>query len=264
MKFLGLDLGWQSGPSGVCCLEMVEGTLTLTQLSRKDTLEEVLDWIDAIAPVVTEVYSSPASPASPAYASSAPAIIAVDAPLLIPNQTGMRLPDRLAHKYFGKYHAGCYPANLNRPFAARLVQFGLSLEQRGFEHAPTIAPQTSGRYQVEVFPHPATIQLFNLSQILKYKKGRLAQRAEALAQLRDYILTVLPKHDPPLIIKQLPAIPSNGKALKAVEDQLDSVICAYVAAHWWYWGEARNGVLGDRTSGYIIVPSPPQAPVSLT
>jgi len=46
----------------------------------------------------------------------------------------------------------------------------------------------------------------------------------------------------------------TGTTLKAVEDQLDSLICAYIGAYWWYWGEPRNQVLGDRASGYIIVP----------
>jgi predicted RNase H-like nuclease len=30
------------------------------------------------------------------------ALIAVDAPTLIPNATGARVPDRLTHKYFGR------------------------------------------------------------------------------------------------------------------------------------------------------------------
>ncbi|MEO1392400.1 MAG: DUF429 domain-containing protein [Cyanobacteria bacterium J06634_5] len=243
MKFLGIDLGWQSRPSGLSCLSLSEGVLSLQSLDRKATLNEVLAWVDDVA------------------SGSEPAMIAVDAPTLIPNKTGMRSPDRLAHKYFGKYHAGCYPANLNRPFAARLVQFGLDLEARGFQQAPTITPQTLGRYQIEVFPHPATIQLFNLPQILKYKKGRLASRAKALEELRSHILQQLPQHTPPPIIETLPNIPTTGKALKAVEDQLDSIICAYVAAHWWYWGLSQNWVIGDRASGYIVVPSPPSAPV---
>jgi predicted RNase H-like nuclease len=49
-------------------------------------------------------------------------------------------------------------------------------------------------------------------------------------------------------------IPTTGAALKATEDKLDSLICAYVAAYWWYWGEQRNLVLGDCTTGYIIIP----------
>jgi predicted RNase H-like nuclease len=243
MKFIGIDLGWQAGASGLCALELVGESLKLQALDCKATLAEVLDWVDAIAPPPT------------------PAIIAVDAPTLIPNETGMRVPDRLAHKYFGKYHAGCYPANLGRPFAQRLVQFGCDLEARGFAHAPTIWPNRPARYQIEVFPHPATIQLFGLSQILKYKKGRLAERKVALELLRAYLLEKLPHHQPPLICSELPNIPTAGKAMKAIEDQLDSLLCAYVGAHWWYWGSARNWVLGDRASGYIVIPCPPNAPV---
>ena len=245
MKFVGIDLGWQSGPSGLCCLTLENGALSLQQLDRQESLEKVLAWVDDIAP------------------PPAPAIIAVDAPTLIPNATGMRLPDRLAHKHFGKYHAGCYPANLGRPFAERLVQFGRDLEARGFAHAPTIVPQKPGRYQIEVFPHPATIQLFGLSQILKYKKGRLADRAKALGQLRHHISHDLPRHNPDLSLMELPPIPDTGRALKALEDKLDSLICAYVAAHWWFWGRERNGVLGDRDRGYIVVPCPLRAPVQL-
>ncbi|MEO1684317.1 MAG: DUF429 domain-containing protein [Cyanobacteria bacterium J06631_12] len=249
MRFIGIDLGWQSGPSGLCCLGSRysdgEFELHIEQIDRKATLDGVLGWIDAIAPLPT------------------PAIIAVDAPTLIPNETGMRSPDRLAHKYFGKYHAGCYPANLGRPFAQRIIQFGQALERRGFCHAPTVKPQKIGRYQVEVFPHPATIQLFNLPQILKYKKGRLADRRQALGELRNYLLTSLPRQNPPLNAVSLPEVPAGGKALKALEDKLDSIVCAYVAAHWWYWGEERNHVLGGQCEGYIVVPCPPNAPVQL-
>ncbi|MGG6270323.1 DUF429 domain-containing protein [Leptolyngbya sp. AN03gr2] len=175
---------------------------------------------------------------------------------MIPNQTGMRLPDRLAHKHFGRYHAGCYPANLGLPFADRTVGVGLSLEARGFEHAPTIKAQHPGRYQIEVFPHPAMVHLFGLNQILKYKKGTIAQRKPELEKLRQFILERLPQIEPRLKLETLPEIPNKGVDLKAVEDQLDSLICAYVAAYWWYWGAEKNLVLGDRASGYIVVPSP--------
>ena len=88
MLSIGLDLGWQSGPSGVCCLAFQDDGQddgwTVQSLDRLATLEDVLRWLDEVAP------------------GNAPAIIGVDAPLVIPSQTGMRSPDRLAHKYFGK------------------------------------------------------------------------------------------------------------------------------------------------------------------
>jgi len=52
----------------------------------------------------------------------------------------------------------------------------------------------------------------------------------------------------------LPEIPTSIATLKALEDQLDALLCAYIGAHWWYWGIERNLVLGDRTTGYIVIP----------
>ncbi len=122
MKFIGIDLGWKSQPSGLCCLEFIDGQLQLLDIDREDAIADILAWIDQ------------------RVQQDEPAIIAVDAPTLIPNATGSRLPDKLTHKYFGKYHAGCYPANQNLPFAERTINFGLELESRGFIHAPTIDP----------------------------------------------------------------------------------------------------------------------------
>lgn len=243
MKFLGIDFGWRSQPSGLCCLSWRDQQLHLLELDRKQSVEEILAWCDRLV-TPTE-----------------PALIAVDAPTLIPNATGMRVPDKLTHKYFGRYHAGCYPANLGRPFAERTVAFGLSLENRGFAHAPNIIPRQPGRYQIEVFPHAAIVQLFQLERILKYKKGKLAERKAELAKLQHYIQTVFPQLDPPLALTTTDSPLSvalaslTGVALKAVEDQLDSLICAYVGAYWWYWGKPCNWVLGDLSTGYIVVPS---------
>lgn len=238
MRFLGIDLGWQSGPTGVCCLSWQNAQLTLVDLGRYASVEEILAWVDGWT------------------ADLATAVIAVDAPTLIPNQTGMRLPDRLAHKYFGKYDAGCYPANRSRPFAAKLIAFGLALEARGFRHAPQAQAQSSGKFQLEVFPHPVVVHLFNLPRILKYKKGRLDLRRPELEKLRRYQLEILPTLTPSLALTEpdLPPIPTTGAAMKAVEDQLDSLTCAYAAAHWWYWGLERNWVLGSVDEGYIVGP----------
>ncbi len=238
MIFLGIDLGWQTGPSGVCCLTLDQTTLSLVTLDRLDTHGNVLDWIEQQAP------------------ASRAAMVAVDAPTIIPNPSGMREPDRQAHKQFGKYHAGCYPANQGLAFAPQLMAFGQALTDCGFAHAPTLEHQQVGRYQIEFFPHPAMVHLFGLARILKYKKGRIAQRRQELSRLRSLILLHLPHHTPRLDVTDLPAIPSGGAALKAVEDQLDSIVCAYGAAHWWYWGHHRNQVLGDLNAGYIVVPTP--------
>jgi predicted RNase H-like nuclease len=240
IKFLGIDFGWRSQPSGLCALHWQDGALHLGDLRRVEVLPEIFAWVDEQMP------------------EGVTGGIAVDAPTLIPNETGMRLCDRLAHRYFGKYHAGCYPANLGSPFAERTLALGRGLEDRGFAHAPRLEAKQPGRFQVEVFPHPAMIHLFKLDRIIKYKKGKVAERRSELSRLRQCILTHLPVHNPSLMLPAdaLPVVPQRGIDLKHLEDRLDSLICAYVAAHWWAWGDARNQVLGDETTGYIIVPDP--------
>jgi predicted RNase H-like nuclease len=244
MKFLGIDFGWSSGESGLCCLEWQEETLEVLEICRHFAIEDILAWVDRHTSL------------------SEPALVAVDAPTLIPNATGMRMADKLTHKYFGKYHAGCYPANLNSRFAQRTIALGLALEARGFVHADVINPQQLGRYQIEVFPHPAMIHLFSLDRILKYKKGRLAERRLELIKLQTYIQEILPNLEPALTFKKQHQFQElfgdlsrlNGSQFKAIEDQLDAVMCAYIGAYWWYWGLARNLVLGDSTTGYIVIP----------
>ena len=240
--FVGVDFGWTSGASGLCCLVGRDRNLEILDLTTVLEIDNILAWIDKRVPDLE------------------PGLIAVDAPTIINNSTGMRLADKLTHKYFGRYHAGCYPANLGLKFADRTVGFGKSLTARNFQQAPTLEPKQLGRYQIEVFPHPATINLFGLEKILKYKKGKKSDRSSELIKLRNYIIQVLPRLEPALN-RELAVIPKitsrlTGKELKAIEDMLDSLICAYVAAHWWYWGEAKNLVLGDLDTGYIVIPSP--------
>ena len=240
----------------MCCLNWQNNQLELIECDRQQSLNEILTWLD------TQV------------CPTEPAIVAVDAPTIIANLTGMREADKLTHKHFGRYHAGCYPANLSRPFAQKTVKFGLSLEARGFVHAPIIEAHKLGRYQIEVFPHPATINLFKLDRIIKYKKGKLAERQLELMKLCQYIVDILPSLEPSLNLSlgtgilpvscgtgilpvsgsNLPEIPTSVATLKALEDKLDALLCAYIGAHWWYWGIERNLVLGDRTTGYIVIP----------
>ncbi|WP_041430564.1 DUF429 domain-containing protein [Synechococcus sp. PCC 6312] len=253
MYFLGVDLGWVSGASGLCSLAWDSSQLRLMDLRCEIDLEAVLAWVESWLP------------------DNAPGLVAVDAPTLIPNATGMRTCDRQAHQRLGRYNAGCYPANQGLSFAARTVGFSELLRERGFNHAPIIQAREPGRYQIEVFPHAGTVQLFNLNQIIKYKKGRIAARQAGLNQLRNLILEKFPQLHPPLEIAELPEIPAQVslKQLKAIEDQLDALICAYMGAYWWAWGLEKNWVLGGQEfrpqptqsqdyldTGFIVIPQP--------
>ncbi|MGH8103192.1 MAG: DUF429 domain-containing protein, partial [bacterium] len=159
-------------------------------------------------------------------------IVAVDAPLIAPNDKGTTRPgDRDLAKDFSKFHAAVYPAD--REKCARSTAFALKLNAIGFDLDPHITPKTLTKTAIEVYPHAAQVVLFNLKRILKYKKGPVDDRRKGLAELQEHLLADLEEATPPLIrSRNLVALclkspyDLSGDQLKALEDILDAVVCA--------------------------------------
>jgi predicted RNase H-like nuclease len=224
-RFLGVDLGWYGKPTG---LALMKGT-QLLEVTRLERTEEILAWIDD-------------------RAGRGAAVAAVDAPLVIPNATGIRDCERELNADFRRYHAGCHASNLGLPFAQRVTGFAKAMESLGFRHGASMRARASGRHQIEVHPHAATVTMFGLERIIKYKRGLRAERAGELRRLRALVGE--------LVHGELPAIPRSGP-LKPAEDQIDATLCAYIAKHWWERGRAGSRVYGTNRDGYIVVPAFP-------
>lgn len=185
------------------------------------------------------------------------AVIGIDAPTVVPEapaEVAMRSADRLALSLYGKYRAGPSPANLSPAVWHRTTRLSSALAAREFRHGDQLARQSGGRYQIEVYCPAASVQLFLLNQMVRYRRGTLAERREGVRLLRGLMLDHFPRLFPRLQLADLPEVPRSTQDLKALEHLLDSLMSAYVAAHWWYWGRERNDVLGDAASGYIVVP----------
>ncbi|HKE07801.1 MAG TPA: DUF429 domain-containing protein [Candidatus Acidoferrum sp.] len=232
---IGVDLGWYGKPTGLAVFRWVDRALRLSDIARLEKKEHILDWIGQ-------------------KAGAGDAVVAVDAPIIIRNKSGIRPAERALNSVFRKFHAGCHPANLGRPFAEYVSQFSRELESKGFLFNLEMAAREPGRFQIEVHPHAASVNLFRLPRIVKYKRGIREERAKELNRFRGLLLNRLPRLEPATNRFHLPAVPGRGKT-KDVEDQFDAVLCAYIAAHWWYWGKARNKVFGDRETGFIVVPN---------
>jgi predicted RNase H-like nuclease len=233
--FIGVDLGWYGKPSGLAVFRWVGRKLKLGDVTRLRNQQHILNWI-----------------AKNARADIA--VVAVDAPTIIRNKGGIRPAERALNALFRRFHAGCHPANLARPFAKCVLRFSSELESMGFAFRPEIKAQEAGHFQIEVHPHAASVNLFRLPRIVKYKRGRRQKRAEELNRFRKLLLDDLRELEPAVYALSLPKVPGKGST-KEVEDQLDAVLCAYIGAHWWYWGRTRNAVFGDRATGFIVVPS---------
>lgn len=114
----------------------------------------------------------------------------------------------------------------------------------------------------EVYPHPAIVNLFGLSSIIRYKKGSASEKREGVSVLRNY-LEALRSYDPPLqysleLQNRLfePVIDESikGGELKSFEDLLDAYFCCYLALFEWRFGPERSEMIGDMATGYIVVP----------
>ena len=171
----------------------------------------------------------------------------------------MRACDRQVTRDFGRFHAGAYPANRVR--CARPIRLCKRLESIGFSADPHLEPRELCRRQLEIFPHPAQVVLFRRSRIIKYKKGRVAEKRAGLGELVRNIARRLPEERPPLLdspqlggILTTPVDALRGGDMKGFEDRLDALLCAYMAAYYWRWGTQRCHVYGDLESGYILCP----------
>jgi predicted RNase H-like nuclease len=231
--FIGVDLGWYGKPSGLASIRLDGSALRLRNIARLESVDKILDWIQS-------------------EAGSGSAVAAVDAPLIIRNQTSIRPAERELNGDFRRFHAGCHAANLGRPFAQNVIAFSRRLEALGFRHGASVTPRQAGRFQIEVHPHAATVSLFGLDRIVKYKRGTREQKARGLRRLRRLLMTRLPALDPALSLS-LPQVPATGN-IKPVEDKIDAVLCAYIGARWWRWATLGNRLYGSEEDGYIVVP----------
>ena len=189
-------------------------------------------------------------------------MVAVDAPLVVEDY---RRAEAELGRVYGKYHAAAYSANL--PFLTKMN--GLAgpllageLQAKGFNLDPErLTEKATGRFALEVFPHPAHVVLFELRMALKYKKGLVACRRSALADYQWHLRSLLARELPLVLtapkvqeVLALEAVLAKGTALKNLEDRLDALTCAYIAYHCWRHGRAGFQVFGCSDHGCIIVP----------
>ena len=254
MLFLGLDLAWgKKNTTGGCVISCsAESGSRASVLDSVETLgddNEIVSWISRWNDTED--------------ARQEGLLLGVDAPLLVPNNTGKRPCETTLGKRFAKFQAGAHPANRTifgddvrgERLVARLAEICI-------RHDPyLVAPRQNNTRQVmEVFPHPAHIVLFQLAKTLKYKPKPKRTYETRWAAMNEYcrLLRSLAAFDPPLDLPDYwpPADVSGiiGSNLKQLEDGLDALSCAYIVLWYWSHGECGAEVLGDMTDGYVVIP----------
>jgi len=242
MYFVGLDLAWgQQKPSGLAVLN-ADGRLMHVSVRGND--ESI---VASMTPYVAN-----------------DCLVAIDAPLIVENATGNRPCEAALNRDFARFDAGAHPSNTGKREFAEIPRGARLATRLGLDMDPK---SSSRRRAIEVYPHPATVALFRLGRTLKYKH----RTGRPLSQLRSELLRLIGlleglKDAPlPLHIDDheqwgalVAQVESAGRKseLRRAEDQVDAVVCAYVAM----FAERRPAMTttyGDFRSGYIITPTLP-------
>jgi predicted RNase H-like nuclease len=235
----GIDLAWigEKNPTAVCIGELAGRTLTVGAIEPAIFgLKNIGDYLSSVGALTG---------------------VAIDAPLVIPNTTGIRECERQIGQQYSARKIACHSANQTLFPDAFSVALANQLRSAGFEHLGA----SDGRWQIECYPHPAILEIFGLKERLKYKKGRVADKRQGQAVLasliekltdNDTLNLAIPMEFSACInpqrISQL-----KGPELKSNEDALDSIICLYIAG--LYQIGAAGKVFGRVNEGYIWVPS---------
>ena len=251
-RLIGIDLAWgkQAGTDygstdceGSGCAELVwDGDeLRLSRLDLLHSMAQIVEWIEP---------------------KCGDWVVAVDAPLVICNEEGQRPAENQASKLYGRYDAGAHSTNLKRKH--RGPQLLGALADEGGELVEQVAAAGGRKLVFETYPHPATIELFDLNLIIKYKRKKgmsPEQRRVRQQELADRIRThfcdrpigpTLRRDDCLTNLLSEPDPKVTHKELKEREDKLDGLICAYVAA----WADAGRCLqrFGEDGEGVMLIP----------
>jgi predicted RNase H-like nuclease/ppGpp synthetase/RelA/SpoT-type nucleotidyltranferase len=244
MHFVGVDLAWgERSPTGVAVLDD-DGRLVHVSARTDDA-----SIVAALTPYV-----------------EGPCLVAVDAPLVVVNETGNRPAEAALNRDFARFDAGAHPANAAKPEFARTPRGARLATLLGLDMDPG---STAARRVIEVYPHPATVALFRLGRTLKYKnrpgrplaqlRSELLRLVRLLESLRDAsVPLVLDVHQPWQVLVSQVEGAARKSDLRRAEDQVDAVVCAYVAL-FAQRRPALTTTYGDADwgSGYIVTPTLP-------
>jgi len=233
MRFIGVDLAWATDTkhTGIAVMEGDAERVWLRCLSKG------MRSLDAVASYVLG-HTAPTT------------VVSIDASLIVRTRRGN---ERAISQTFGARGASCHSTNRGRQ---HFDSGGRLVEKLGFAHfIPFEGPMRGGQWVIEVYPHPAMLRLFNLDWIIRYKKGKVAEKRGGLVELQQRLKTLACLEDSEALSTLLEQDPAarRGNSLKELEDLLDATFCAYLAWHNSRWGAERNDCFGDLEHGYIVV-----------
>ena len=188
-------------------------------------------------------------------AGRAPDLVAVDMPMMGAPILARRAADNAVNRAYSGRGAGTHSPTADRPgVVGRALEAGLSAA--GY---PLATQKIRCPCRIEIYPHPALIELLGATYRLPYKTGNtgkywpgrpLIERRRLLFDTWATIVGALDGVlDGSVTLLSLPSIDARGRSLKAFEDRLDAAVAAHVGAMAL---DGRAQAFGDATSAVWV------------
>ncbi len=165
-------------------------------------------------------------------------VIAVDMPLAMSPIVTRRASDNLVSKAYGGRKCSTHTPSSLRPGK---ISDDLRLSAHGCGYPLLVSSQHLNGL-IEVYPHPALVELMGAAERLPYKETKIRnywptlsppeRRARLFDQWRDIALMLDREMSGAAALLKLPSPDAPTWQLKAHEDKLDALICAAVAKHF--------------------------------
>jgi predicted RNase H-like nuclease len=254
---LGIDAAWTlSQPSGVAlAVERADGWHLTAAVSSYQQFQALAD-----KRIAAEEQPSGSRPDAVALLGAASALagrlvdlVAIDMPLAHSPIVGRRPSDDAVSRAYGARKCGTHTPSATRPGPIS-DDLKLAFDRAGY-------PLRTDKYVlpgiVEVYPHPALVELAEAAERLPYKaskvrtywkEARPLERRTLLFQQWSIIVALL---DAEIAgVKSLmPTLDmsASGREIKAFEDKLDAIVCAWVATrildgHAQAYGDANSAI----------------------
>lgn len=185
-------------------------------------------------------------------------VLTVNAPVVVENLSGSRPCDKLLQEHFARYRIDEYANNTVSASHPRTMAKGLN--RMGFDPDPA---SNSADRLVETHTQSGQVLLFGIERPVRMKAGPIGGRKESVQRLRELIAEKLYKGPP--VLHPSPALDAlmsahlpdlNGTRLGELEERLEALLVAYVAAWLGENGVSACACLGDLQRGYILLPDP--------
>lgn len=245
--FIGFDSAWADNPrapGAICAVGMESGVPTVFHRPRLVSFSQALAFIEEVR------------------TPSGVSLVALDQPTLVPNTTSMRPVERAAASLISWMGGGVQPANRGRTGmfcdAAPVWRFLASLG--AVEDPERARDAVDGLFIMEVFPALALASLapefFGRLAGPRYNPGRAKTfRAADWICVAETAATEADAFGCVELAGWCRGAAILAKPRKADQDMLDAALCVLIALRWRLGPRQDSLLLGDLTSGYMILPT---------